>query len=268
MFLKTNCFKFDYRIDLKQSIMQKNLDFNLTYYAKRYWFQLSIVAIVLYTLTNKDFSFQVNMNNPEIENSINKTNPSPQKEKESKELITSNSSNPKVAKSEASFFSKIPFIGGGTSSKKKSELPQIDESIVASYIRRFAHVAINERKKYGVPSSIIIANALFHSYAGKRDMTLNGNNHFSIPCTTDWSGSNGNYAGNCFRHYENAWASFRDHSLYVTSGKYEKLRQLESTDYKGWAKNMEHQGFSNFDDLEENLIKLIEKYELNQLDFQ
>lgn len=248
--------------------MQKNVDIKFSSYLKKYWFQLSIVAIVLYTLTNKDFSFQVNMNNPEIENSTEHPNNIKQKEKKSKELITKNASKPKVAKSEASFFSKIPFIGGGTTSKKKSELPQIDESVVNSYIKRFAHVAINERKKYGVPSSIIISNALFHSYAGKRDMSINGNNHFSIPCSQDWPGPNGTYAGSCVRHYENAWASFRDHSLYVTSGKYEQLRNLESTDYKAWAKHLEQKEFSSFNNLEKNLLELIEKYELNQLDFQ
>lgn len=248
--------------------MPEKVEFNVLSYIKKYWFQLSIVAIVLYVFTSKDLSFQFNINDPDEQNiEVPEKAHQPHKKKD-KNLITANQSNPKVAKSEAGFFSKIPFIGGGSSSTKKSELPKIDEHVVQSYIKRFAHVAISERKKYGVPSSIIVANALFHSYAGKRDMSLTGNNHFAIPCTGDWNGATGTYAGNCYRHYENAWTSFRDHSLYVTSGEYNKLRKLSSTDYQSWAKELERAGFSEFKDLEENLIGLIEKYELHQLDFQ
>lgn len=249
--------------------MQKTLDINLTYYVKKYWFQLALIGMILYVATSKDLSFQFNVNNPEIENSKGLPEKAQNQKKKNQELLTANQKNPEVAKSEASFFSKIPFIGGESSSTpRKSELPKIDDAVVESYIRRFAHVAINERKKYGVPSSVIMANALFHSFAGKRDMSISGNNHFAIACENSWTGPNGTYAGNCFRHYENAWTSFRDHSLFVTSGKYAQLRQLESTDYKAWAKNLEAQGFSEFEDLEENLIKLIEKYSLHQLDFQ
>jgi len=248
--------------------MQKNLDINITAYLKRYWFQLALITIVLYVMSSKDFSFQFNVNNPDIE-SREVVPGKAQKGKKEKELLTANKKQKKVAKSEAGFFSKIPFIGGGTTSvKKKSELPEIDEATVIAYVKRFAQVVINERKKYGVPSSIIIANALFHGYAGNRDMARSGNNHFAIPCTEDWSGDNGTYGGACYRHYENAWTSFRDHSLFVTSGEYASLRQLGSTDYKAWAKNLEAKRFSEFDDLEKNLIKLIEEYGLDQLDRQ
>ncbi len=248
--------------------MQEKIDFNLRAYAKKYWFQLSLVAIVLYVLGSKDLSFQFNINDPAMENSTEHPEKAQHHKNKAKDLITANRKNPEIAKSEAGIFSKIPFIGSGNNSRHKSELPKIDESIVHSYIKRFAHVAISERKKYGVPSSIIVANALFHSYAGKRDISLSGNNHFAITCTNDWNGARGTYAGNCYRHYENAWTSFRDHSLFVTSGSYSKLRQLSSTDYKGWAKELEKAGFSEFGDLEDNLIDLIEKYELHQLDFQ
>lgn len=249
--------------------MQKNIDFNVTPYLKKYWFQLSIICIVLYVLSNKDFSFQFNVNSPDQENTEELQNKAQEKgTKKERELLTAKGSQPQVAKSEASFFSKIPFIGGGSStSHTKSELPKIEEQVVESYLKRFAHVAINERKKYGVPASIILANALFHSYAGKRELAVAGNNHFAIGCT-DWNGERGSYSGKCYRHYENAWTSFRDHSLYLTSGKYAKFRQLGTTDYQSWAKHLEAEGFSEVDDLEDNLIQLIEKYSLDQLDAQ
>ncbi len=247
--------------------MQKATEINISFYLKKYWFQLSIISIVFYVLISKDLSFQFNINKPDVENSIDIPNNT--KNRKAKELITQKDSNPKIAKSEASFFSKIPFIGGGdNNASRKSELPKIDPIVIESYIKRFAHVAISERKKYGIPSSIIMANALFHSFAGKRDMAQSGNNHFAIPCTNDWNGPKGSYTGMCYRHYENAWTSFRDHSLYVTSGKYSKLKQLSSTDYKSWAKHLEAESFSEFNKLEAHLLDLIDKYDLSQLDFQ
>jgi flagellum-specific peptidoglycan hydrolase FlgJ len=249
--------------------MQNTIDFNFSFYLKKYWFQLSIISIILYVIISRDLSFQFNINNPNIENSIELPNNPQYPDKKERELFTQKNTKPEIAKSEAGFFSSIPFIGNGNSStKKKSELPQIDNYVIESYIKRFGNVAISERKKYGVPSSIILANALFHSYAGKRDVAFSGNNHFAISCSNDWNGPNGTYEGMCYRHYENAWTSFRDHSLYVTSGKYAKLRQLGSTDYKGWAKNLEAEGFSEFEDLEKNLLSLIEKYDLARLDYQ
>ncbi len=249
--------------------MAQHTSLDLKVYFRKYWFQLTVIALVLYGVTSKDFSFQFNVNNPEIENSIKGSGKDRQHgKKEKQELITKNGGKQQVAKSEASLFSKIPFIGGGNSTTKKSELANIDQQTVQSYLKRFAHVAINERKKYGVPSSIILANALFHSFAGQRDMSRAGNNHFAIPCAQGWSGQEGTYAGACYRHYENAWTSFRDHSLFVTSGRFEKLRQLGSTDYKSWAEALEQHKFSELEELEDNLIKIIEKYGLQELDYK
>lgn len=247
--------------------MQKTSEINFSTYLKKYWFQLSLICIAFYIVTSKDLSFQFNINNPKIENSNDWPDKVQQEGDKETERYTQNKSKLEIAKGEAGFFKSTPFIGrGNNQSGKKSEFPKIDEYVVESYLKRFSNVAINERKKYGVPSSIILANALFHSYAGKRDMTRSGNNHFGIPCSDDWNGENGTYLGTCYRHYENAWMSFRDHSLYVTSGNFEKLKQLGTKDYKGWAKNLEAVGYSEFEDLEKNLISIIEQYNLDLLD--
>jgi len=99
-------------------------------------------------------------------------------------------------------------------------------------------------------------------------MAQNSNNHFAITCSSDWNGADRNYQNKCYRQYENAWISFRDHSLYVTTGKYASLVNLGSTNYKSWASGLEQFGFSEFPDLEKNLIEIIEKYELFHLDYQ
>ena len=60
--------------------------------------------------------------------------------------------------------------------------------------------------------------------------------------------------------------SFRDHSLYVTTGEYADLRRLGSTNYRAWAKALEDARFAREDNLEGQLIELIERYQLFQYD--
>ena len=241
---------------------------NILHYFKKNWFQVTIICFLLFVLVRKDFSFQFNMNNPD--NVEQPTKKSVEHKNKQTELLTQKSSDNKVESNKSGILDRfgLSFIGGGVAATPKSEFRKADERTVEAYLKRFAHVAISERKKYGVPSSIILANGLYHSFAGSRDITQSGNNHFGIKCSSDWQGDQVSFQNECYRIYENAWMSFRDHSLFVTSGKYSKLIELGQTDYKSWAKALEKSGFSEFSDLEKNLIEIIEKYELFHLDYQ
>ena len=97
-------------------------------------------------------------------------------------------------------------------------------------------------------------------------MVLAGNNHFGLPCTTNWNGESATYNDACYRHYENAWTSFRDHSLYLTTGSTKNLVRLGSTDYKAWAEAMDKVSIFEIEGLADKLIKIIERYDLHKLD--
>ena len=249
--------------------MENNQSSNkLSLFIKKHWFQIIIVGFLLIVLMRKDFSFQINMNNPDkVEEPA--SHPMQNKQKQ-KELLTQKAEKESIKESNTGILERfgLSFIGGGNASNPKSEYSKIDEKVIGSYLKRFAQVAISESKKYGVPTSIILANSIFHSFAGTRDMAEIGNNHFAIACTSDWNGERGAYQNKCYRQYENAWTSFRDHSLFVTSGKYSNLLQYGTSDYKSWAKGLEKARYSEFSDLEKNLINIIEKHELYQLDIK
>ena len=72
--------------------------------------------------------------------------------------------------------------------------------------------------------------------------------------------------GKCFRNYETAWMSFRNHSEFITSGKFSNLKNLATSDYKAWAKALEKNKFSTERNLSQSLIRIIEQYSLNDLD--
>lgn len=161
--------------------------------------------------------------------------------------------------------SVLGFLDLGEKKKALRQTEFFDQngSDIKSFIKRFVHVAINEQKKYGVPVSITLANSLLNADVGKRKMTKRSNNYFAIPCTDKWSGKKLE-ADHCYRAYESAWSSFRDHSLFLT--KELKLSSLYDEDYKAWAKALEASGKFDIKDLEKNLIKVIEQLELYRFD--
>ncbi|MFT4667671.1 MAG: flagellum-specific peptidoglycan hydrolase FlgJ [Polaribacter sp.] len=238
-------------------------------YVRTHWFKMIMIGMVVFIFLRKDFSFSINLNDPsktEQESAPLKEEVRQQKTSKKESPITVNH---EIAKaSGTSLFDMLSSVslGGTTTKKEKKELAVVSESTREAYIGRFAKVAINERKKFGIPASIILANGLLHSSGGTRDMVLAGNNHFGLPCTTNWRGESATYNDACYRHYENAWTSFRDHSLYLTTGSTKNLVRLGSTDYKAWATAMEKVSIFEIDDLANKLIEIIEGYNLDKLD--
>ncbi|MBL7815734.1 MAG: glucosaminidase domain-containing protein [Saprospiraceae bacterium] len=218
-------------------------------YCREHWFKLSLLALILVFLYKKELSvnFKVGSKEPKKELKDNK--------------ITSTKNNPTE---------EVPlsiFGSEGTLRRKTEEMPQIDENAKVSYLKRFAQVAVAERKKFGIPASIVLANALRQSYAGQRNFATQSNNHFALPCTEGWIGTSDKYGETCIRHYDNAWLSFRDHSLLITSGSFANLKQFGDKDYKAWAKGLQQNGYPcSSAHLAEDLIAIIEKYRLEQLD--
>ena len=220
-------------------------------YVSRHWFKLSLLLLIIIACFRKDLSLSVRFNSE-------KENKKVELKKDTK--ITAAATNEKASSTPLSIIEGFLSKGG-----KNEEFPEIDEDTKISFLKRFAQVAVAEQKKYGIPASIVLANALRQSFAGKRELTLKSNNHFALPCTFDWTGGNEQMGSECYRKYENAWLSFRDHSIFVTSGKFSDLRN--SKDYKAWAKGLQSLGYpSGSDNLAEDLIKIIEKYGLNNLD--
>ena len=221
-----------------------------TAYCREHWFKLSLLTLILVFLYKKELSVNLKIGSKE-----------PQKE-----LVKGN----KITVTQTSPTEDIPlsiFNPGSTVRRKVENMPEIEEKIKVAYLKRFAPVAVVERKKFGIPASLILANALRQSYAGQRPCAIQSSNHFGMPRSIDWAGSSDQYGDEYMRHYDNAWTSFRDHSAVITSGKFANLKQLGDKDYRGWAKGLEENGYpSSSAHLADELIKIIETYRLDQLD--
>ena len=139
-----------------------------------------------------------------------------------------------------------------------------------SYIDKYKDLAIEEMLKYRIPASITLAQGLLESGAGYSELTQKANNHFGIKCH-GWTGRTAYHdddeRGECFRAYDNAYESYEDHCKFLTtSQRYSVLFTLSTTDYKGWAKGLKRCGYATSPTYAEQLIGIIEVYNLDQYD--
>ncbi|OED37754.1 hypothetical protein AB832_04950 [Flavobacteriaceae bacterium (ex Bugula neritina AB1)] len=147
-------------------------------------------------------------------------------------------------------------------------LPYKDK--VRNYIFEYAAIAKHEMKEYGIPASITLAQGILESGAGYGELTGKANNHFGIKCH-DWTGErvyhDDDRSQECFRKYDKASHSFRDHSLFLKNRKrYEKLFTYKIDDYKSWAYGLRAAGYATDKKYPVKLISIIEKYQLFKYD--
>ena len=140
-----------------------------------------------------------------------------------------------------------------------------------AYISKYSGIAVKEMKRSGVPASITLAQGLLESSAGRSELAVKGNNHFGIKCHNDWSGKRVNHdaeiRNECFRAYDKAEDSFRDHSDFLRyQNRYKSLFDLDPTDYKGWASGLKAAGYATDPAYPAKLVKIIEDYGLSRFD--
>jgi len=225
------------------------------------WFRIGFIALAAFIVFRKDISFQVNMKSPLLSIS---------KEKEINDFLESRNT------------TENSLLGSGFGKPvalvtKKADpfvaLPSDDAKVrrYKSYIRRFRKVAEAESKKFGIPASIKMAQALVESDAGQSKLSKKNNNHFGIKCFSrnckkgHCSNFSDDHHKDFFRIYDSAWESWRAHSKMIVSGKYKGLLKY-GNDYRKWAKGLKAKGYATSPNYAETLINTIETYHLQTLD--
>ena len=147
-----------------------------------------------------------------------------------------------------------------------AQVPQIEK-----YVSDWAPTAVREMYRSGVPASITLAQGILESRYGLSPLAADGNNHFGIKCHKDWTGKtqyhDDDEKGECFRVYDDADESFRDHSDFLRyRDRYKFLFEFETMDYKSWAYGLKKAGYATDPGYPDKLIKYIEDYKLNEYD--
>ena len=160
-------------------------------------------------------------------------------------------------------------VRNNTSKNIVKTKPQYKNATEA-YIAEFSQVAIDEMRRYNIPASITLAQGILESASGQGRLATKANNHFGIKCHK-WKGSkiyhDDDELQECFRKYNFAGESFRDHSEFLTSrSRYDNLFKLKPNDYKAWAKGLKAAGYATDKKYPDKLIGLIERYKLYEYD--
>ncbi|MBQ3636267.1 MAG: glucosaminidase domain-containing protein [Bacteroidales bacterium] len=139
------------------------------------------------------------------------------------------------------------------------------------YIDKYKGWAIEEMNRTGIPASITLAQGILESDCGNSDLAIDANNHFGIKCHSDWTGEtftkDDDKKDECFRSYDDAYKSFKDHSDFLVSkSRYAELFKLKRTDYEGWARGLKKCGYATEPTYAERLIKIIEEEKLHKYD--
>jgi len=153
--------------------------------------------------------------------------------------------------------------------------------IQLAYIERYKDIAIREMERAGIPASIKLAQGILESDSGQSTLARRVNNHFGIKCGANWKGETfykedddyndqGQIVKSCFRGYKNGDASYVAHSEFLRDPakafRYGFLFRLDPKDYQRWAYGLRQAGYATSATYSEQLITLIERYQLYRFD--
>ncbi len=235
------------------------------YCFKQHGLKVLIFSILLFVVFKKDISFGIHFKTPNrILKEQHEANPVQQVKKKEQPYLSENVAASKKTYSLMERFSNFPKLG---SRSEKNPLKGVDVEQIDAFLNRFAKIAQIEGQKYGIPVSIIMANALLQSQAGKHNLAQQGHNYFALPCTNNWKGETFWFQKECYRQYDKPWTSFRDHSLFLTTGSNQQFLAL-GNDYRAWAKAIERTQYYKIPKLAHQLIDIIESLNLQHLDMK
>ncbi len=145
------------------------------------------------------------------------------------------------------------------------------KTTVEQYIEKYSATAIDEMYRSKIPASITLAQGILESGNGNSRLAVEANNHFGIKCKSTWTGKtlfeDDDAPQECFRKYDAAMDSYRDHSDFLMRNtRYAFLFDLDQTDYKAWAAGLKKAGYATNPQYADLLITFIERHKLNRFD--
>lgn len=144
----------------------------------------------------------------------------------------------------------------------------------AEYAALYAEEAKAQMRRYGIPASVILAQAILESSNGQSELSRECNNHFGIKATASWLKNGGEYAlytddrpNEKFCKYKSVGDSYEHHSRFLRdNSRYAQCFKLSPDDYKGWTKGIERAGYATGGGYAASLQRIIEANGLDRYD--
>ena len=141
------------------------------------------------------------------------------------------------------------------------------EAEAEAFLRRFSKVAMDERAKFNLPASVLLAHCYVNSFAGKRDLATQASNYAALTCGENWAGEHVTLNNKCFRKYNTPWESFRGLSLYLVQQTWvAEARKSAGTDWKKWIDAFETNKMSDVNKYPQEMAEVIRAFRLYELD--
>lgn len=143
------------------------------------------------------------------------------------------------------------------------------------FIERYKDVAMEEQRKYGIPSSVTLSQMAFESGWGTSPLARNGNNFFGIKCSSDWLSRGLPYSlhdddrpNEKFCNFSTVEDGVSYHSRLLMGDRYARCWRHGPTDYHGWLVSIKSCGYATSRDYVKKCEKIIRQYKLYIYDRQ
>ncbi|MBC7399735.1 MAG: glucosaminidase domain-containing protein [Mucilaginibacter sp.] len=138
-----------------------------------------------------------------------------------------------------------------------------------SYIEQFKDNAIQIMHETGIPASIILGIAMHESGNGNSTIAKNLNNQFGVKGHggADFY-KNQKKVHSAYKRYNSILESFDDFARIITTRQQlgRISDQLTQYDYEKWVKGIQHSGYASSKKWASQVLGIIRKYQLNDLD--
>ena len=149
--------------------------------------------------------------------------------------------------------------------------PQGPRLSAEQYCKLYAAEAQRQMKLYGIPASITLAQGMYESAYGSSYLAVKANNHFGIKAYHGWNGPtvkcDDDSRNEPFCKFKSVMDGYEYHSKFLRNNtRYAPLFKLDIRDYEAWAKVLRKCGYATNPKYPEQLINIIERYNLDAYD--
>lgn len=139
------------------------------------------------------------------------------------------------------------------------------------FINRYAPYAMEQQIKYGIPSSVILAQMAIESSWGTSALARNDNNFFGVKKGSSWDGRVSYYDDDrpheAFRSYDSVEQSLSDHSAVLLQPRYlQRCPVNDSTNHLGWIQGIKKAGYATDGNYVSKIEGIIRTYSLDRFD--
>lgn len=141
------------------------------------------------------------------------------------------------------------------------------------FIGKYATIAMRQQQRYGIPSSVILAQMAFESGWGSSKLAQAGHNFFGIKASQSWLKQGFPYSlhdddkpQEKFCNFSSPAESIEYHSRLLMGERYKKCRQYAPTDFHNWLSCIKAAGYASNKDYVKKCERIILRYKLYRYD--